>query len=356
MLKKAAIATLAILSSYTMAQADKIKIGMLPLAHDTPMYAEELGIFKKNGLDVEVVQFQSGPAMVQAVLSGDLIGGSFGPIPSLNLASQGRDLYFLTSDGMPTPDHPAGTIMIRPDDTSAKTLADLKGKSIGQLGPGTLTYMWLLTGEKKYGLKPDELKQVFVPFPQMGQLLSSKQVDAVYAWPPFDTMIEQTGQGKKLVDENDWVPYAVASAFGVSSAWADSHPDDTRRLVKSWIEAGRWVDDHKAEARKIAQKYLRVSDSVAGSMRMLYWPRNGYQLIPSIWDQYNMMVQLGQLKPVSDPAAMIEKYWIAPQQKFITPVLKELGIEEDAVTKALLKMPLPYLEGGVDKYLAPWER
>jgi ABC-type nitrate/sulfonate/bicarbonate transport system substrate-binding protein len=294
--------------------------------------------------------------MVQAVLSGDYVGGSFGPIPMLNLASKGVPMYSLAMDGFQTPTHPAGAIMVRPDDTSIKTFVDLKGKTIGQLGIGTLTYMSLFSAAEKYGMKSNDFSQVFVPFPQMGQLLASKQVDAVYAWPPFIKLIEKAGQGRVLVDDTAWTPYLVASTLGVSKSWADKNPDTVKKLVKAYIEAGRWANDHPAEARKIAAKWMKLPDDVAKDMRMLYWPRNGYVLLPSIWDQYLMMVKTGQIKPVADPAAMIDAYYVQPAQRFVAPALKELGIQPDPETDAMLKMKLRYLQGDLSKYLAPWER
>lgn len=337
------------------AHAQKIKIGMLPLNHNTPMYAQELGLFKKHGLDVEVTVFQSGPAMVQAVLSGEYAGGSFGPVPMLNLASQGVPVYALAMDGMHTPKHPAGAIVIRGDDASIKSFTDLKGRSVGQLAAGTLTYMRLFTAADKFGMKRDDFREVFVPFPQMGQLLASKQVDAVYTWPPFDTLIANAKQGRILVDDTDWVPYAVASHLGVSRAFADKNPEATRGLVKAYIEAGRWVNDNPAAARKIAQKTMKLPDEVANGMRMLYWARNGYAIMPSIWDHYFMMVKTGAIKPVAKPEAMIDAYYVQPALKFIAPALKELGTQPDPVVDELIKMRLPYLDD-VQKYRASWER
>lgn len=357
-MKKILKTALTVLCALTLgaAHAEKIKLGMLPLNHNTPMYAQEMGFFKKNGLDVEVSVFQAGPAMVQAILSGDLAGGSFGPIPMLNLAANGAPVYALTMDAFHTPKHPAAAIMVRSDDTSIKSFTDLKGKNVGQLAAGTLTYMRLFMATDKYNMKRNDFREVFVPFPQMGQLLASKQVDAVYTWPPFDTLIAKAGQGKILVDDTEWSPYAVASHLGVSKAWADKNPEAAKNLAKAYIEAGRWANDNPAEARKIAAKYMKLPDDVAKDMRMMYWARNGQNIMPSIWDQYFMMVKTGVLKPVADPQAMMDAYYIQPGQKFVAPALKELGVQPDPLTDSLRKTKLHYLEGDVSRYLGPWER
>lgn len=338
------------------ANAQSIKIGTLPLNHQLPMYAQEAGLFKKHGLDVEVKLVQSGPALVQAVLAGEFVGGSFGPIPLLNLAARGVPMYALAMDGYHTPQHPAGAIMVRPDETGIKSFSDLKGKAVGQLAVGTLTYMRLFTAAEQYGMKRSDFREVFVPFPQMGQLLNSKQVDAVYSWPPYDTLMIKARQGKVLADDTAWSPYAVAAMLHVSKDWADKNPETVKRLVKAYIEAGRWASDNPAEARRIAAKWMGLSDEVARDMRLLYWPRNGYVMLPSIWDQYHMMVKTGQIKPLDNPAAMIDAYYVQPALRFVAPALKELGLQPDTLTNEMLKIKLPYLEGDLSKYQAPWQQ
>lgn len=350
------VVALSALAAATAHAQQKIRIGMLPLNHNTPMYALDKGFFRKHGVDVDVTVFQSGPAMVQAILSGDVAGGSFGPVPMLNLAAQGVPMVALAMDGYHTPKHPAGAIMVRADDTTIKSFNDLKGRSVGQLAAGTLTFMRLFTATDKYGMGRKDFREVFVPFPQMGQLLASKQVDAVYAWPPFDTLIAKSGQGRLLVDDTDWIPYAVASMLGMTRAWADKNPQAVSGIVKAYIEAGRWANDNPAEARAIAAKWMKLPEDVAKEMRMMYWPRNGYVMLPSIWDHYHMMVKTGQMKPVADPAALIDAYFVKPAQQYITPALKDIGTQPDPVTEGLLKTPLPYLEGGPGRYLGPWER
>jgi len=338
------------------AAAQKIKIGFLPLNSHTAFYAAELGLYKKYGLDVDIALFQNGPLMVQALLGGDLVAGDFSITVMLNLASQGLPLYFLNSDGIQDPDFPAAAILVRPDDTSISSFKDLKGKTVAQLAVGTLIEMRLLSAAEKYGIPRDSLKGVDAPFGQMGTLLSSKQVDAVYTWPPFDTLISKAGQGRVLVYDTDWAPVAVSSGLAISQQWADKNPETVKLLVKSWIEAGRWINDNPEKARAVAARYLKLPADIAKEMRMLYWPRNGYQLMPSIWDQYYLMLKTKQLKPAKNPQEMMDKYWVKPAERWITPAAKELGIQPDPQIVKDLRIPLPNLEGSNERYLGPWER
>ena len=97
------------------ALAQNITIGHMPVSNQSEVVAQ-LGIYKKHGLDVELKLFPTGPAALQGFLSGDLQMVEAGGAPMLNLATQNLPLYFLATGGINTPDHPAGAIMIRPDD------------------------------------------------------------------------------------------------------------------------------------------------------------------------------------------------------------------------------------------------
>jgi ABC-type nitrate/sulfonate/bicarbonate transport system substrate-binding protein len=335
---------------------DPIKLGYLPLNSHTAFYAAELGLFKKHGLDIELTRFQAGPPMIQAVLSGDFAGGDIGTVPMIHLATQKLPVYFLAIDGYDSPKYPAAAIMVRSNDTSIKSFADLKGKTIGQVALGTVTYMRLFRAADKYGMARDDFREVFVPFPNMGSLLASSQVDAVYTWPPFDTLIERAQQAKLLVDDTEWSPYSHASGLVVRRDWADKNPDQAKALTKAWIEAGRWANDNLEKAREIAAKYLNLPEQVARKMRMLYWPRNGYPLMPSVWDQVNLMVATKQIKPVADMKTMIDDYWIKPAVRWITPAVNELGVQPDPYTDEVEALRLPNIDGDPEQYFGPWRK
>jgi len=338
------------------ANADAIRIGHMPVINQSDVVAQEKGFYKKYGIDVELKLFQTGPAALQGLLSGDLEVVEAGGGPMLNLAAQNLPLYFLVSGGINSPKNPAGAIMIRPDDASIKSFADLKGRKLGGLPKGTITHLWLWNAVAQYGMKRDDIQDVSVPFPQMGGLLASKQVDAVYAWPPFDTIITQAGQGKILVDDTGWNPYAVINAMIVRKDWADKNPETVKKLIKAAIEAGRWIDDNPAEAREVMGKKLNLPEPVYRNMRMFHFPRNGYQLMPSIWDFYYLMVKAEQLKPYADPKAVVEKYWIEPGTRFITPALAELGAQKDPIVDDVLKIKLQNLPEAPAAYYGPWEK
>lgn len=333
-----------------------VNVGHMATVNLIHAVAEHLGLYEKNGLKLERKVFQSGAAALAGLLSGDLQVVEAGAVPMLNLAAQGQPLYYLAGGGLSSPDHPAGSIMIRPDETEIKSVADLRGKKVGQLAKGVQTYYNLATAIEHYGLTRKDFQEIFTPLPQMGGLLASKQVDAVYVWPPYDTMIAQAGQGKILANDTEWTPYMFTSGIIVRREWADENEETVRKMMKIAIEANRWIDDHPKEARDVIGKALNLPESVYREMRTFYYPRNGYQVMPAIWDFYYAMVKTGEFKPFADPKKVIDEYWIKPAERFITPALAELGVQDDPVVDKLLKVKLPNLPEAPEAYYAPWDR
>jgi NitT/TauT family transport system substrate-binding protein len=338
------------------ARAQTLTIAQIPIGNQPEVVADELGLFKKYGLDVQVKLFRDGPAMIQGLLSGDLQMVDAGTVPMLHLLAQNVPLYYLVSSGINTPETPLGTIVVRSDDRTTKSFADLKGRKLGQLGKGVNTYLWLWDATAYYGLKRDAFQEVFVPFPQMGGLLASGQVDAVYAWAPFDTIISQAGQGRVLETDSAWNPYSQAGGMTVRKDWADKNPELVGKLVSAEIEVNRWIDDHPTEARAIIGKRLGLTDAVARAMRLAHFPRNGYQLMPGVWDLYYLMVKADEMEALAAPEASFAQYWIEPARRFIAPALAALKTEPDPIVERTLTIALPDLPKAPASYYAPWER
>jgi NitT/TauT family transport system substrate-binding protein len=336
----------------------KLKIGFLPLNVMTVPYADYIGAWKDEGLDVECQLFRGGPALVEAMMAGGLDAADIGYVPMMYAADRGMPMYFLTTDGIMTKHYPMFMITVRPD-SDIKTFKDLAGKTIALHQRGTMEDGWLSAACDKYGMKKTDLDITFVPFPQQGGVLEHKQVDASFPHPPFIALQEYSNQGKVVFDLSNVMEYTLISGLAVRREFAEKYPDITKKIAKGYIKAGRWVDDNQREARSKVltdKKYIGLKPEVVDLVRMPYWPRNGLPLMPSVWNIYNMMVKTEMIKPWSEPQAKMKQYWIEPTMKYTIPALKELGINEDPYTYSVLRISLPYLDKNPEAYFAPWEK
>ncbi len=336
----------------------KIQIGSLPINVMTVPYAEYMGAWKEEGLDVEVKIFQGGPALVEALMAGGLDAADIGYVPMIYAATRNIPLYYLASDGVMTKDYPMYVITVSPD-SNIKSFTDLKGKTIAIHQRGTMQDAWLSAICEKYGMSKSDIKITFVPVPQQGGVLAHKQVDATFPDPPYDALQEINKQGRVLFDLSEVIPDTEISGLVVSRKFANEYPEATRKLVKGYVKAGRWVNDNQKLARQKVltdKRYMGMPANIADIVRMPYWPRNGFHLMPSVWNIYNLMVKTGMIPAWENAAARMNEYWVEPTMKYTLPAVKELGLQDDPYIRKVERIPLPYLDKKPESYFAPWEK
>ena len=227
----------------------KITIGFIPINVMTVPYADYIGAWKEEGLDVQVQKFQGGPAMMEAMMAGALDAADTGYVPMMYAATRDLPFYYLASDGIATREYPMFPITVSLD-SKMKNFKDLKGKTIALHQRGVMEDAWLSAACEKYGMSKSDIKITLVPFPQQGGVLAHKQVDATFPQPPFDTLQEINKQGRVLFDLSEVIPYTEISGLAVTRKFANQYPELVQKLVKGYIKAGRWVDNNQKLARQ----------------------------------------------------------------------------------------------------------
>ncbi len=116
-------------------------------SNNLPLWvSKEKGVFKSEGLDIDVSYGRGGSSTAQALLakSIDIMIGSGGAVEA-NLA--GADVIYIASH-VPTL---VLTMFAKPE---IKRVSDLKGKSIGTTAPASITEYAVRLTLKRYGLDP----------------------------------------------------------------------------------------------------------------------------------------------------------------------------------------------------------
>ncbi|HEX2531077.1 MAG TPA: ABC transporter substrate-binding protein, partial [Burkholderiaceae bacterium] len=160
--------------------ADKLRVGYLRVMDDAQAIAAyEGGFYKKQGLDVELVEFKSGTDLIKAIVGGQLDTGVLGFTNAVAWASKGADLKVV--GGAQEGYH---ALVVR-EDAGIDKVADLKGHTLASQAEGS-TADTVLKGVvlKNAGLKADDLNILGVS-PQVAvQSLVGKRVDAAFLFEP----------------------------------------------------------------------------------------------------------------------------------------------------------------------------
>lgn len=334
--------------------ADKVRIGYLPVNVMLPVYAEKGGFWRTAGLDVELFRAQGGPAILQALLSGDVPVGDIGVAPAVIAASRGLPFYFLTLASVCTPEHPLDRIMVR-NDSPVKTFRDLRGKTLAINQKGTQPDAVLGAADKVFGIRKSEINIVPIPYPNMPQVLAQGQVDAIYPFPPSDTIAEVQG-ARTIAETTDLVPYIGFTTLAVRRDFADENPALIKKLIKGAIVGQRWINDHPKESRQAGNEFLGISPDIGAKVRTAYWARNALPVMANVWHLYELQVAGGIIKRSDDALKMMQSYFIDPVLKFTLPALDEVGMQSDPVIKHMLSASYPLLPKPTQEYLSKWDK
>jgi len=179
--------------------AEKVKIGHLALVPSLPTYvAMEKGFFAQEGLEVELVPFQSGTDIVDALLAGRIDADCMGAITGLWFAAQtapDRFRIFLVYAADSNVDNTM-VVMVKKD-SPLKDLKELKGKKVGTFpGATSVSLARVIIGKQT---DPKEVTFTEIPPGNLIPALVSGQIDAYFSPEPFGMIAASQGVGRYLM-------------------------------------------------------------------------------------------------------------------------------------------------------------
>src|SRR5215469_9380423 len=114
--------------SFVRAQTSKLRIGAITSdTYGEAYYADDLGLFKKAGLDVEITTMTNGTAILNAVIGGSLDIGISNTVAISNAVIHGFPVGFIAGGALYLSSAPT-TVLCADRDSSLRTAKDLEGK------------------------------------------------------------------------------------------------------------------------------------------------------------------------------------------------------------------------------------
>ncbi len=213
--------------------------------------AEEQGLFKKNGVDVELKYFDSYTDSLNALATGKIDANSQTLNDTLaSVAGGARQSIVLVNDNSTGNDQ----IIAAP---GIDSLADLKGRSVAA-EQGTVDHYLLLLALKKAGLTESDVKFQPLPTDAAAAAFVAGQVDAVGVFAPFTTTALKLA-GSKAVATSAEFPGAIPDHLVVTQDLVGRDAKAVQALVKTWFETLDWIAANKDKALEIMAKRAGVS-------------------------------------------------------------------------------------------------
>lgn len=250
----------------------RMRIGYWPIAAGLPFYAaHELGYFKEAGLDVEPLKFAGAQQVMEAVLSGRAEGTSNGTgsanIAIGEIAAPGTFKIFCSN-----PSNAKNVLdqVIVPAASTARTIADLKGKRIAS-GPGIQNVTLAKTVLERGGATGASV--VELPIGQHVAALAAGQVDGAYTLEPTGTIGRLNGTTKVLeagviahyVLGDPLAPWFGGSA-SLAGAFIKKHPAEAKKFIAAYGKGVAYVRTKSAEARQFLKGYTAIEGALTGEV------------------------------------------------------------------------------------------
>jgi ABC-type nitrate/sulfonate/bicarbonate transport system substrate-binding protein len=216
--------------------------------------AKQEGLFKKNGLDVELIHIPSSSRAIQAILAGEIAISFMDGSNAAQANLKGANLALVAG----ATNRMVFSLIAKPEIRSA---SDLKGKKIGITRIGSSTHTSALYALSQAGLKPADYQILpLVEVPNIFTALAAGQIDAGVVSPPTNSRARKAGF-RELVNLAKEGPDYVSVAVGTSRSYLAANEDIVRRVVRSYAEGVYLFKTNKAAALKMIQNQLRVTDA-----------------------------------------------------------------------------------------------
>ena len=252
--------------------ATKIRVGYWPIAAGLPFYAAvELGYFKEAGLNVEVLKFAGAQQIMEGMLS-DRCDASANGTGSANIAigeiaAPGTFKIFCSN-----PSNVKNVLdeVIVPVGSSAKTMADLKGKRIGS-GPGIQNVTLAKTVLERGGATGATV--VELPIGQHVAALAAGQLDGAYTLEPTGTIgrlngitrVLEAGVIARYVLGDPMAPWFGGSA-SLTSSFIKKHPEEAKKFITAYGKGVSYVRSKSAEARQYLKGYTAIEGALTSEV------------------------------------------------------------------------------------------
>lgn len=237
----------------------KVRVAYMPNMGSASLAttAREKGYFEEMGLEVEMVEFQGGPAEIAAMASGDIDISQIGH-GAHALCAEGEAVIFQI-DCTSLADAVIGNT-----DKGVSTIEELKGKTVA-VTSGTSAEIILNLALESAGMTQDDIETVEMDANGIVSAMISGNVDACATWSPgTSTIMDALGdKAVMLADNQNYVDKVTfPSSFITTQKYADANHDVLVRFARALQKAGDYRAENIDEVAKLVAKQCEVDEAI----------------------------------------------------------------------------------------------
>jgi NitT/TauT family transport system substrate-binding protein len=283
--------------------------------------AQELGYFAAQGLDVELIFFDSAANQIAPLGTGELDVGAGSPSVGLfNAIARDVPLLIVADKGSVPPGFGYLALVVQKelvDSGAVRSPADLRGRKIGinQLGVSTQVYEGKAL--EAGGLSLNDVETIVLPFPDMAAALANHNLDAGIVIEPNVTAIVERGIGVRMRGLDELYPNHQTAVLIYGPQFVRARTEVANRFMVAYLQAVRDYNaaftrgTNKAAIVNVLTKYTPLKDpAVYDKMAPAGLNPNGYVNRESIAADLVWYTDNAGLRVQLDPAALIDDRFV----------------------------------------------
>ncbi len=223
------------------------------LVHIPPYLAKDLGYFKEEGLDVEIISFEGGVGSLRVVIAGQVDLALTSGDPPLRARAQGAPVRLIYSSSPRL----EAVLTVQGD---IKELKDLKGRKIGIQEPNGFADIFSRRALAKAGLKPTDAQFISTSTAGRVPALVTGQVDTGVMH------VEQAIRASKRKPTlhnimNFWeaFPDALYNVFVTNEKKLQEDPEAITAFIRAVMKANRFMYQNREKTLDAAVEFTGYS-------------------------------------------------------------------------------------------------
>ena len=223
---------------------------------------QQVGIFKKHSLNLEISSF-GGDGKIQQAMAADGIDVALGSGPGLAFIVKGSPIKAIAAMAGPPL---LFALMVRADDT-VKTVDDLQGQHVGVSTIGSVTSWIVSEVSRQRGWGIDGIAQVPIGDDAARiAALRTRSIDGAIVNIAAGLKLAQRGEGRILLRFGDLVKDFIVHVIFATDKIIAADPDRLRGFLKGWFETIAFMHSNKAETVRIAAPVMGTDEATAASI------------------------------------------------------------------------------------------
>ena len=251
----------------------KLKISTLKQGSLTNAWvAKEAGVFAKNGLDVELIEFRNGNEAISAQRGGHIDIILTIPGTAMTANERGFDLQLVSGNEDAQASGPDTSAIIVRKDSGLKTLNDLKGKAFAVSGTHTQKTVMIQAAMKKAGVNADQFSFIEMPYASHVDALRGKAIAVAASLDPWTTILRNSDFATVLAyDYIEALPSQPVGAWFAKREFVEKNREALTRFSKSLCDVADYMAADADRARKNIAAYTGLAAELVKEVPVNKW-------------------------------------------------------------------------------------